>query len=76
VFGPGHNGFFTSPDGKQHWIVFHANPGPSLGCGAKRGIWIEPFIFGADGRPIFLPPSGPRDRLAPPSGQAAGRSRR
>lgn len=73
VFGTGHNGFFTSPDGKQHWIVFHANPGPSMGCGANRGIWIEPFIFGSDGRPIFLPPSGKQDRLGPPSGQGVGR---
>jgi GH43 family beta-xylosidase len=71
VFGPGHNGFFTSPDGRQHWMVFHANPGPSLGCASARATWIEPFIFGYDGKPIFLPPSGKGDRLAPPSGQAA-----
>jgi GH43 family beta-xylosidase len=24
VFGPGHNGFFQSPDGKEDWIVYHA----------------------------------------------------
>lgn len=24
VFGPGHNGFFKSPDGKEDWIVYHA----------------------------------------------------
>lgn len=23
VFGPGHHGFFTSPDGKEDWIVYH-----------------------------------------------------
>lgn len=72
VFAPGHNGFFTSPDGK-HWIVFHANPGPSMGCTSNRGTWIEPFMFGSDGRPIFLPPSGKQDRLAGPSGNAEGR---
>lgn len=24
VFGPGHHGFFKSPDGKEDWIVYHA----------------------------------------------------
>jgi GH43 family beta-xylosidase len=72
VFAPGHNGFFTSPDGRQHWMVFHANPGPSMGCTSNRALWIEPFIFGADGRPIFLQPSGRGDKLLPPTGQAAG----
>ncbi len=24
VFGPGHNGFFHSPDGKETWIIYHA----------------------------------------------------
>lgn len=24
VFGPGHNGFFKSPDGTEDWIVYHA----------------------------------------------------
>ena len=76
VFAPGHNAFFTSPDGRQHWMVFHANPGPSMGCTSRRGIWIEPFIFGSDGRPIFLQPSGRGDQLAPPSGQATGHDRR
>lgn len=69
VFAPGHNGFFTSPDGKQHWMVFHANPGPSMGCTSNRGTWIEPFSFGRDGRPVFQRPTGPQERLAAPSGQ-------
>lgn len=68
VFGPGHNGFFTAPDG-THWMVFHANPGPSMGCTSNRGTWIQPFSFGPDGRPVFHSPTGPRKRLAAP-GQA------
>jgi GH43 family beta-xylosidase len=76
VFAPGHNGFFTSPDGKQHWMVFHANPGPSMGCTSNRGTWIEPFVFGTDGRPTFRPPSGKQDRLTAPSGQVMGRPSR
>jgi GH43 family beta-xylosidase len=69
VFGTGHNGFFTSPDGKQNWIVFHANPGPSRGCTSNRGTWIAPFTFGADGKPVFQQPSGPQQQLTAPSGQ-------
>lgn len=71
VFGTGHNGFFTAPGGKQHWMVFHANSGPSQGCTSNRAVWIEPFRFGADGRPIFQRPSGPQERLAAPAGAAA-----
>jgi len=76
VFGPGHNGFFTSPDGKQHWMVFHANSGPSWGCTSRRATWIEPFFFDGRGKPVFLPPSGPQEPLAPPSGQSKAPSRR
>lgn len=72
VFGPGHNGFFTAPDGK-HWIVFHANPAPSRGCTSNRGTWIQPFTFGADGRPVFTRPSGPQEKLPAPSGTAPAR---
>ncbi|MRS03677.1 hypothetical protein EG832_10740, partial [bacterium] len=25
VFSPGHNNFFKSPDGKEDWIIYHAN---------------------------------------------------
>jgi hypothetical protein len=28
-YGPGHNGFFTSPDGTESWIVYHANTAAS-----------------------------------------------
>lgn len=28
AYGPGHNGFFKSPDGTEDWIVYHARTGP------------------------------------------------
>jgi GH43 family beta-xylosidase len=56
VFGPGHNSFFKSPDGKQDWIIYHANPGPNLGCGGKRSPRIQQFAWQADGTPSFGPP--------------------
>lgn len=36
AFGTGHNGFFTSPDGKENWIIYHANPASNQGCGDQR----------------------------------------
>src|SRR5665213_564327 len=36
AFGAGHNGFFQSPDGKEDWIIYHANPEPGEGCASKR----------------------------------------
>ncbi|SDM22082.1 RICIN domain-containing protein [Nonomuraea jiangxiensis] len=27
VYGPGHNGFFTSPNGAESWIIYHAGGG-------------------------------------------------
>ena len=41
VYGPGHNGFFKSPDGTEDWIVYHAN------TGSER--WLRQFAH--DARP-------------------------
>lgn len=67
VFAPGHNGFFTSPDGKEHWIVYHANPGPDMKCTPKRSPRIQPFQFGPDGVPVFGTPASPDLALKKPS---------
>jgi GH43 family beta-xylosidase len=32
VYGPGHNGFFLSPDGKENWIIYHANSSSDQDC--------------------------------------------
>ncbi len=56
AFGPGHNGFFTSPDGRQNWIIYHANPGPDEGCGDLRSPRIQPFTWNPDGSPNFGKP--------------------
>ena len=57
VFGPGHNGFFKSPDGKQNWIIYHANPAPHQGCGNFRSPRIQPFTWNPDGTPNFGTPA-------------------
>ncbi|MCR6659961.1 MAG: glycoside hydrolase family 43 protein [Asticcacaulis sp.] len=45
VYATGHNGFFTSPDGKTNWIIYHANSGPGMGCSPKRAPHIQPFTW-------------------------------
>jgi GH43 family beta-xylosidase len=67
VFGPGHNGFFTSSDGKEHWIIYHANPGPDLGCTQQRAPRMQPFQFDSNGVPVFGEPVSSSHRLAKPS---------
>lgn len=53
VFGPGHNGFFASPDGKQNWIIYHANSSQGQGCGDSRSPRMQPFSWDQDGNPDF-----------------------
>lgn len=68
VFATGHNGFFKSPDGREDWIVYHANPGPGMGCTAKRAPHMQKIEWTAAGEPRFGPPAPPSARLAKPSG--------
>jgi GH43 family beta-xylosidase len=56
AYSPGHNGFFTSPDGKQNWIIYHANPEAHQGCGNLRSPGAQPFTWNSDGTPNFGQP--------------------
>jgi GH43 family beta-xylosidase len=53
VFATGHNSFFISPDGKENWILYHANSHPGDGCGNKRSPRAQPFGWTTDGLPDF-----------------------
>lgn len=68
VYATGHNGFFKSPDGKEDWIIYHANPGPGMKCTAKRAPHMQRFGWTADGRPDFGEPAAAGTKLAVPSG--------
>ena len=68
VFGPGHNGFFKSPDGKQDWIIYHANPASHDGCGDLRSPRMQPFTWNPDGSPKLGMPVEPGTAIAKPSG--------
>jgi GH43 family beta-xylosidase len=71
AYGTGHNGFFKSPDGKQDWIVYHANPEPNQGCGGKRSPRAQPFTWKADGTPDFGRPVPIGETIPAPSGEPA-----
>ena len=67
AFGTGHNGFFKSPDGKQDWIIYHANPAAGEGCGSFRSPRIQQFVWSADGTPDFGRPVPLGQALEKPS---------
>jgi GH43 family beta-xylosidase len=56
VFAPGHNSFFKSPNGKEDWILYHANDQPGQGCGRFRSPRAQRFTWNADGTPRFGTP--------------------
>lgn len=72
VYAPGHNAFFKSPDGREDWIVYHANDGPNYRCDKRRSPRAQRFGWTKDGAPdLGLPlragapeaaPSGETDR--------------
>jgi len=71
VYGPGHNGFFTSPDGTEDWIVYHANSSAGGGCDMNRSTRAQKFTWNADGTPNFGTPVRAGVAIAAPSGEPA-----
>ncbi|WP_405727040.1 family 43 glycosylhydrolase [Streptomyces sp. NBC_00028] len=69
VYGPGHNGFFKSPDGTEDWIVYHANNSTSGGCDMNRTTRAQKFTWNADGTPNFGTPVALGVALPAPSGE-------
>jgi len=69
AYGPGHNGFFTSRDGTQSWLIYHANSHAGEGCGNARSPRMQPFTWNADGSPHFGTPVAVGAALARPAGE-------
>lgn len=69
VYGPGHNGFFKSPDGSEDWLVYHGNASSSQGCGSTRSTRAQRFTWNADNTPNFGSPVSTGTSLAVPSGE-------
>ncbi|HVT83009.1 MAG TPA: family 43 glycosylhydrolase, partial [Phycisphaerae bacterium] len=62
VFGPGHNSFTTTPDGKWDILVYHArNYADIVGDPLKdpnRNTRAQVIHWTAGGMPVFMPPVG------------------
>lgn len=69
VYGPGHNGFFTSPDGTESWIVYHGNASTSQGCGDTRSTRAQKFSWNSDGTPNFGSPVSTSTSVTVPAGE-------
>ena len=68
AYAPGHNSFFMSPDGRENWILYHANPSPGQGCGRFRSPRAQKFVFKKDGSPDFGIPVDINTPMPLPSG--------
>ncbi|MBB2947099.1 GH43 family beta-xylosidase [Actinoplanes lutulentus] len=71
VYGPGHHSFFSSPDGTETWIAYHANSSASQGCGTTRTTRVQKISWNADGTPNLGVPVATSTVLAGPSGETA-----
>lgn len=69
AYAPGHNGFFVSRDGKQNWIIYHANTSAGQGCGNARNPRMQSFSWNTDGTPNFGLPLKINTPILKPSGE-------
>lgn len=69
VYGPAHNGFFKSPDGKEDWIVYHANESRFGASDTHRTTRIQKFTWNSDGTPNFGTPISIDTDIVVPAGE-------
>ncbi len=67
VFAPGHNSFFKSPNGKEDWILYHANSNPGEGCGEKRSPRMQRLAWDKSGNPVIGDPQASGTALKIPA---------
>ncbi|MEU8659978.1 RICIN domain-containing protein, partial [Actinoplanes philippinensis] len=72
VYGPGHHSFFTSPDGTETWMAYHANETTAQGCGATRTTRLKKVNFNSDDTPDLGTPDKLATTLTAPSGDPGG----
>lgn len=69
AYATGHNSFFTSRDGQENWLLYHANSNPNEGCVERRNPRMQQFSWNADGTPNFGVPVAINTPLAKPGGE-------
>ncbi len=70
VFGPGHHGFFRSPDGTEDWIIYHAKTTATYTY-RGRTTRAQKFTWNDAGLPVFGIPLPLNAVLAEPSRKRA-----
>ncbi|KAF1957666.1 Arabinanase/levansucrase/invertase [Byssothecium circinans] len=68
-YGPGHNGFFQSPDGTEIWNVYHATANSAGACDGNRYTMVQKVNWNSDGSPNFGTPARLGTTLTGPSGE-------
>lgn len=69
VYGPGHNGFFKSPDGSEDWLIYHGNASELEGCSSTRSLRAQKFSWNENGTPNFGEPVAAGVAVTSPSGE-------
>ncbi|HVX48507.1 MAG TPA: glycoside hydrolase family 43 protein [Chitinophagaceae bacterium] len=69
AYAPGHNGFFISRNGKESWIIYHANAAAGQGCGGRRSPRMQKFTWNKDGTPNFGAPAAINTPIQKPGGE-------
>ncbi|KAF7192307.1 Extracellular exo-alpha-(1-_5)-L-arabinofuranosidase [Pseudocercospora fuligena] len=69
-YGPGHNSFFKSPDGREQWFAYHSkNESTKDDCGQTRSVNALKLNWNEDGTPIFGQPPAFETEMTGPSGE-------
>lgn len=69
VYGPGHNGFFKSPDGTEDWLIYHGNASAKEGCSSTRSLRAQKFTWNDDDTPNFGEPIAAGKPVISPAGE-------
>ena len=70
VYGPGHHGFFQSPDGTEDWIIYHGKTSSAYTY-AGRTTRAQKFTWDTNGIPQFGKPLPLSAILPEPSNRKA-----
>lgn len=73
VYGPGHNTFVASPDGTEHWIVYHATSGYTDGWNNRKAR-AQKIEWNEDGTPHFGKPLSLDTAIPNPAGSGVFRA--
>ncbi|KAJ8521245.1 hypothetical protein ONZ45_g2029 [Pleurotus djamor] len=66
IYEPGHNGFFTSPNGQEVHMVYHASPASPGTCDGNRFTMVQQVTWHSDGTPNLGSPRPFSDNVPEP----------